>query len=316
MENPMETNWVEKYRPKCLDDLIIDEETKRMLKDYLAKDTIPNLMLAGTPGKGKTSLAETLVEELGCDYLYINASEENGIDIVRSKIIDFADSASIAANIKLVILDESDQMTINAQNSLKNVIEKSSSDTRFIFTCNNVNKMEPAIVSRCNEIQVNAPVKVIFERLLQILDSENISYNDSNKRDIVEKIIKRHFPDIRGMINHLEVCSISGEFSLVKYNSNDNIDVVVDYIFENLNGTTASVRKCREYWIKNASKFGNTYDTLASFTFNKALNVINCPKHLDEINKYIVEFNHGGFDQEIIFTALVNRLGLALRDNK
>jgi replication factor C small subunit len=314
MEKPMQ--WVEKYRPQTLEDLLIDDDTKLMLQNYLKDDTIPNLMLAGTPGKGKTSLAEVLVLELGCDELYINASEERGIDTVRSKIIDFADSTSIAANIKIVILDESDAMTIDAQMSLKNIIEKSSSDTRFIFTCNNVNKMEKAIRSRCTEISVSAPVKVIFKRLLDILDKEEIKYTEDNKREIVESVIKRHFPDIRAMVQHLEVSSVSKEFSLVKYNSDDDINSIVDYVFNNLNGSTQSVRKCREYWIQHSAKFGNEYDTLATYVFNKALNVINSPKHLDEINKYIVEFNHGAFDQEIIFAALINRVGLALKENK
>jgi DNA polymerase III delta prime subunit len=304
--------WVEKFRPTCLDDLLIDEGVKNMLRAYLDEGTVPNLMLAGTPGKGKTSLAEVLVAELGCDHLYINAGEERGIDMVRNKIIDFANAVSISADVKIIILDESDSMTLDAQNSLKNIIEKSSSDTRFIFTCNNISKMEPAIKSRCTEIQVHATVKEVYQRLAHILSVEDITVSKEQQQQIIKEILQPRYPDIRSMIQHLENCCVTGEFAFVDHVPEDDVGEIVDFIMNNAAGGVHNVRKCREFWIANSMKFSNSYDRLAASLFTSCLAKINDARELDEVNKYIVEFNHGAFDQEIIFTALVNRIGMAL----
>jgi replication factor C small subunit len=283
-----------------------------MLSAYLDDGTIPNLMLAGSPGKGKTSLAEVLVAELGCDHLYINASEERGIDMVRNKIIDFANAVSLSADIKIIILDESDSMTLDAQNSLKNIIEKSSADTRFIFTCNNITKMEKAIRSRCTEIQVHASVKEVYQRLGHILKVEDIAVTKEQQQQIITQILQPRYPDIRSMVQHLEICCVTGEFSFVDHVPEDDVEEIVEFIMDNASGGVHNVRKCREFWIANSMKFSNNYDRLAAKLFSNCLNQINDAQELDEINKYIVEFNHGAFDQEIIFTALVNRIGMAL----
>lgn len=310
--------WVEKYRPKKLNDVLLSSSIKDMLNAYLSNHkSIPNLMLSGTPGKGKTTLAEVLINELDCDYLYINASQERGIDIVRNKIIEFADCQSIKCDIKLIILDESDQMTDDAQKSLKNIIEKSHDDTRYIFTCNNVNKMDEAIRSRCTEINVSTTGKEVFQRIQYILENEKISYTKDDEKIIVSEILKKHWPDIRATIQHLESCCISGKFEMVKYAAlNEGASEIVDIIFGNIKNGLSGVRKSREYWIQNSMKFSNKYDVLASLVFSKCLNEIDNMKDLDDINKYIVEFNHGAFDQEIIFTALINRVAMSLSNGK
>lgn len=198
--------WNEKFRAKNLNEFICDENLKTYFQLCITNNDIPHLLFTGKPGAGKTTLAKLLVNNLTCDVLYINASDENGIDTIRDKVKNFASSASFNP-IKIIILDEADFLTKEAQAALRNIIESFSLKTRFIITCNYLEKIIEPLQSRCVLYKLEPPTKgKIAERLTYILDTEKIKYHIN---DIV-KIINKTYPDIRKSINLLQKCSSSG----------------------------------------------------------------------------------------------------------
>ena len=201
IERKNETLWVEKYRPKTLDDCILPKKIKEDLQAFIEKGDIPNLIFhSRNSGVGKTTVARALVDQLGYDVLFINASLENGIDVLRNKIATFASTVSLVASKKCVILDEADQLSQAMQPALRGFIEQFSTNVRFIFTCNYVNKLLPAILSRCAVIDFNIPsaerkelMKMSLARLEYILRNEGKEYNQK----AVAKVLVAHFPDLR-----------------------------------------------------------------------------------------------------------------------
>lgn len=198
--NKVNSLWEEKYRPSTLDEYICDDKTKQKLQEYIDKNDIPHLIFYGDAGSGKTTLAKLLMNNIICDKLYINASDENGIDTVRTKIKNFA-AVSSFNQIKIIHLDEGDQLTVDAQDALKAIMEMYSAKTRFIFTTNHIHKFTEPIQSRTTRININpSDKKEVAQRLSEIADAENVEYD---VKDIV-KIIKEHFPDIRRCIRVLQ----------------------------------------------------------------------------------------------------------------
>ena len=196
--------WIEKYRPKVLGDIVLNSETRQIIDSFKLKSEIPNLLLIGIQGIGKTSLAKILVNDiLNCQYLYINASDENGIDTIRNKVVGFAKTKSIDGNIKAIILDEVDGISLEAQKALRNTMEEFSSNTRFILTGNFKHKIIQALQSRCQELNMVPPIESIAKRVLQILKAENIKYSESHKKSLVN-LIKKLYPDLRKIINELQ----------------------------------------------------------------------------------------------------------------
>ena len=153
--------WVEKYRPKTLEDFICTEANKDIIASFKNKEEIPNLLFTGTPGLGKTTLAKIIVNDiLGCQYLYINASDENGIDTIRTKVTSFAQTKSIDGKIKVIILDEADGLSIDAQRVLRNTMEEFARITRFILTANYKYRVIPALQSRCQSLELTPPLEL------------------------------------------------------------------------------------------------------------------------------------------------------------
>ena len=206
------TLFVEHYRPTKLDNYVGNENIKKVIKQYLDQDDIQNLCFYGPAGTGKTTLAKLIVKNLDCDYLYINASDERGIDTIRDKVTSFASTASFKS-LKVVILDEADFLTINAQASLRNVIETFSRSTRFILTCNYIERIIDPLQSRCQTLKIVPPSKVeVAKHLAWILGEENISF----VVDDIKNIVNQFYPDLRKMLNTIQLSIIDNKLSVDK----------------------------------------------------------------------------------------------------
>ena len=204
------TLLVEKYRPTVLQDYVGNEQVKETIQKYLDQNDIQNFIFYGPAGTGKTTLAKLIVKNLDCDYLYINASDENGIDTIRDKVKGFASSASWNG-IKVVILDEADFITINGQAALRNVIETFSRSTRFILTCNFVERIIDPIQSRCQVLKIVPPSKsIIAKHLADIMGKESISHDIKE----VATIVNKNYPDVRKMLNTIQLSNQDGKLKI------------------------------------------------------------------------------------------------------
>lgn len=189
--------FVEKYRSQTLEDYVGNEQLKQIIGKYIETNDIQNLLLYGTPGTGKTTLAKIIVKNINCDYLYINASDERGIDTIRDKVQGFASSASFKP-IKIIILDEADFLTIQAQASLRNIIETYSRTTRFILTCNYLERIIDPLQSRCQVLKITPPSKKeAAQHVANILETEGVNYEISN----LALVVNKYYPDIRKILN-------------------------------------------------------------------------------------------------------------------
>ena len=205
--------WVEKYRPTKITDCILPESIKNTFIEFIGQKDIPNLLLSGGSGVGKTTVARALCEELHADYILINGSEESGIDVLRNKIKQFASTVSLQSGSKVVILDEADYLNPQStQPALRGFIEEFHRNCRFIFTCNFKNRIIEPLHSRCSviEFKINGNkimlAEQFMERVEQILKSENIGVDEP----VVAELIMKHFPDWRRVLNELQRYSVSG----------------------------------------------------------------------------------------------------------
>ncbi len=202
--------WAEKYRPKTLETYIGNQHLKDKVTAYLKSGDIPHLLLYGRAGGGKTTLAKIIVNHIECDYLYINASDENNVDTVRNKVKNFASTMGFK-DYKIIILDECDYITPNAQAALRNLMETFSKHCRFILTCNYVERIIDPIQSRCQSYQIIPPYKKeVAEHIVSILKNENIKFNLED----VAVIITAGYPDIRRVINAVQRQSLDGHLRL------------------------------------------------------------------------------------------------------
>ena len=302
--------WVEKYRPKTIEDCILPEDIKQTFQSFLRQGEISNLLLSGTAGTGKTTVARALCEELKCDYLIINGSDEGRqIDTLRTKIKSFASTVSLdkEANHKVIIVDEADYMNADSvQPALRNFIETFYKNCRFIFTCNFKNKIIPALHSRCTVVDFaikNGYRKIcadaMMNRLGNILDEEKIPYD---KKVLAELIIK-HFPDYRRTINELQRYSVRRKidsgilFSLSETNTKELVATLKEKRFNDM----------RKWVIQNIDKepssmFRNLYEVLW-----KALD----PKSIPQAVLVIAGYQYkAGFvaDQEINMVACLTEI--------
>ena len=207
--------WVEKYRPKTIKDTILSPELKTLFQTFVDNKNVPNLLLTGSQGIGKTTVAKAMLEELGADYIVINGSDEGRlIDTLRTKIKNFASSVSLAGGRKYVILDEADYCNAETvQPALRNFMEEFSKNCGFIMTCNFVNKIIQPLHSRCSVVEFKiankdkpAMGKELYVRILNILKQENISFEEK----VIQEVLAKHFPDNRRILNELQRYSATG----------------------------------------------------------------------------------------------------------
>jgi len=206
--------WVEKYRPQTISDCILPDELKSTFQQFVDNEEIPNLLLTGTAGVGKTTVAKAMLEQIGCTYMMINGSEESGIDTLRTKIKNFASTVSMDGNRKYVILDEADYLNPQStQPALRGFIEEFSRNCGFILTCNFRNRIIEPLHSRCSTIEFRIPKEQkpklamhFMNRVQEILEKENVSYNEK----VVAELIGKFFPDWRKCLNELQRYSATG----------------------------------------------------------------------------------------------------------
>lgn len=206
--------WVEKYRPKKIDDVILPAVIKDQFRSYIAAGNVPNLILSGGAGVGKTTIAKAVLEELGCDYIIINGSMNGGIEVLRSHITDFATTVSFTGSRKYVILDEADYLTSATQPALRNFMEEYSNNCGFILTCNFPEKIIDPLHSRCTRIEFKIGksesiklAKEFLARLKKILEAENVEYDTK----VLAEFIMIHFPDWRKVLNELQGYGMTGK---------------------------------------------------------------------------------------------------------
>lgn len=296
----MNQSLVERYRPKCLKDLILDEKTRIMIESFLQKNDICNILLYGAPGIGKTTLAKIIVRELGCySFLYINASLDNNVDMIRTQVRDFVSTLSIDGKLKIVILDECDAITGPAQAALRNLIEDSASDTRFILTCNYLDKIIAPIQSRCTPIRISHEVTDVIKRILYIIKKEKVKIDKEVFKTFVDQIIRNKYPDIRLIINILEQCIQNGQL-IINYKDNKGI---YEEIFEKINEDKFNLKEFRQFVLDNENLFSKDYINLSQYIFNKT----------DDPNKMVIIADHifrmsQVIDKEIEFIACIINL--------
>jgi DNA polymerase III delta prime subunit len=214
MNNNDQFLWVEKFRPKTIDDCILPANLKNTFNQFAKSESLPNMILSGGPGVGKTTVAKALCEMSGVDYIVINGSEESGIDVLRTKIKQFASTVSFTSSRKMVILDEADYLNPQStQPAMRGFIEEFAGNCGFIFTCNFKNRIIEPIHSRCSvfdfKITNGDKAKLasrFMKRAMDILEEENVKYD----KKVVAELITKHFPDYRRVLNELQRYSVSG----------------------------------------------------------------------------------------------------------
>jgi len=263
--------YVEKYRPKRIEECILPSDLKEYFKQVVAQGDIQNMLLCGSAGTGKTTVARALCEELNSDYIIINGSEESGIDVLRTKIKQFASTVSFSGNTKVVILDEADYLNPNStQPALRGFIEEFALNCRFIFTCNFKNRIIPPLHSRCTVIEFKIPndekpklAANFFRRVTEILKTESIPFDNR----VLAKVVEKYFPDFRRTLNELQRYAQSGTVD----------EGILSSIGEtNMSELIASIRvkdwkKMRAWVVSNldndpVSLFRKIYDTFVPLT--------------------------------------------------
>jgi DNA polymerase III delta prime subunit len=227
--------WVERFRPQCIDDVILPESIKSQFIAFKDNGDVPNLILAGGAGVGKTTVAKAILGELGCDYIIFNGSMDNGMETLRTDIKDFATTVSFAPGRKYIILDEADYLTPNMQGGLRNFMEEYSSNCGFILTCNFPDKIIDPLHSRCTLIDFKISksesaklAKQFMIRVKGILDGEGIAY----EMKVLAEFIMVHFPDWRKILNELQSYSVNGAIDngILKRSSDESIEELVGFL--------------------------------------------------------------------------------------
>lgn len=233
--NENERLWAQKYRPQHLDDVILPDSIYKEIKSAIEKDSVQNLILAGSAGLGKTTIAKAIVNDLDASHLFMNASMETSIDGLRTKVQQFVTTASVfdKQGRKVVIMDEGEQLSPQAMNALKSMMETFSRNALFIFTTNHLNKIPDPIKSRCNVIEFNIKpeekqdvIVKLFKRTAEILKAEYVEFDQA----LLAKAIKKTFPDMRRLLNLLQKGSIGGELNSAILADETGMNALIDIL--------------------------------------------------------------------------------------
>ena len=258
--------WTEKYRPQTVEDCVLPDRLKKPFQEYVNQKEIPNLLLSGGAGVGKTTVAKAMCNEIGCDFMVINGSDESGIDTFRTKIKNYASSMSLSGGRKVIIIDEADYLNPNStQPALRNAIEEFASNCSFIFTCNYKNRIIDPLHSRCAVIDFSLKngekakmASAFFKRIQTILQSESIDADEK----VLAELIKKHFPDFRRVLNELQRYSQFGaiDAGILSQIADVSIGELAKHIAAKDFG---SIRKwVATHEIDNTTLFRKLYDTL------------------------------------------------------
>ena len=289
--------WVEKYRPQTLEGYVGNEVIKNKVSDYLNQGSIQNLLLHGVAGTGKTTLAKLIANNLNCDLLYINASDERGIDTIREKIIPFASSLGFG-NVKIVILDEADYITPQAQATLRNTMESFSGNTRFILTCNYLERIISPLQSRCQTLEIKPPSKQdVAWRCVDICKEEKVDIDNI----ALKTIVNAYYPDIRKIINTIQGSVVNHVVKLDESSLKDDLNEQIIQALSN----KAKLSDIRQILADSGSRefdnlFKALYDNLDKFTTKTGPAILIIAKYQYEYT-FVLE-------KEICVAAMLNEL--------
>ena len=289
--------WVEKYRPEVLEQYIGNESIKNKVEDYLQQGSIQNLLLHGVAGTGKTTLAKLIANNLNCDLLYINASDERGIDTIREKIIPFASSLGFG-DIKIVILDEADYITPQAQATLRNTMESFSGNTRFILTCNYLERIISPLQSRCQTLEIKPPSKQdVAYRCVDICKEEKVDIDNI----ALKTIVNAYYPDIRKIINTIQGSIVNHVVKLDESSLKDDLNEQIIQALSN----KIKLSDIRQILADSGSRefdnlFKALYDNLDKFTSKEGEAILIIAKYQYEYT-FVLE-------KEICVAAMLNEL--------
>ena len=265
ISDQLQSIWVEKYRPTKLADMVLSDTLRAFVEECRRKQEIPNLLLVGNAGTGKTTLAKVIVNEiLDAQYLYINASEKNGIDEVRTSILTFAQTKSLDGKLKVIFLDEFDNFTDAGQRALRNVMEEYAGNTRFILTGNYLHRIIQPIQSRCQVFtDFTPPIKEYAKRIVYILQQENVKVA-ADQIDRIKEVIRYYYPDLRRIINYIQRSVIDSTLNLQVTINNEGF---AQDILEKLSSRD-DLMSLRKFVIESEQVFGNDYPKLLKDLFN------------------------------------------------
>lgn len=307
--------WVEKYRPQTVKDCILPNRLKNVFQEYVNKKRIPHLLLCGSAGVGKTTVAIAMCKEIGLNYILINSSEERGITVLRTKIVGFASTVSLTETHKVIILDEADGLTAEAQDALRGAMEQFSSNCTFILTCNHKAKIQNPIHSRSSVVDFTlrkdekaAMAAKFYKRMINILDKEGVSYEN----EVIAKITDKYFPDYRRTLNELQRYASLGDINnsvisqlsdvkqiseLVGFLSTKNFKGMRKWVVENSDVDTSSIyrkiydslsEKLKPQSIPQAIIILARYQYQSAFVADQEINLVAC------LTEIMVDCEFGG----------------------